>query len=257
MEKKLLATIILVVIASLSIAGCTSSSTPVSPTPTAAASSANSPTPSVATQTQATPTSVPTTSQLTVATPAEIAALPTTPPANIQSYTGPFVGSIKSDVYHYPWCFEAKKILSENLVIFPTVTDACAANYRPCEECNPPACGSPAPTSTPTPTVVAPSPTIQVIISGPTTLRDGQGATWTATVLVNGVALPQSQLTNKIDWFIDGHAAGGSWGPGTITTDANGSETTWAPNGVHTLNAEYLGDPSLPNASITVTVVAS
>lgn len=100
---------------------------------------------------------------------------------------------------------------------------------------------------TPTPT---PSPTIQVIISGPTTIRDGQGATWTATVLVNGVALPQSQLTNKIDWFIDGHAAGGSWGSGTITTDANGSETTWAPNGIHTLNAEYLGDPSLPNASI-------
>lgn len=82
-----------------------------------------------------------------------------------------------------------------------------------------------------------------------------RGGTWTATVLVNGVALPQSQLTNKIDWFIDGHAAGGSWGPGTLTTDANGSETTWAPNGIHILNAEYLGDPSLPNTSITVTKV--
>ncbi|MFZ0924810.1 MAG: Ada metal-binding domain-containing protein [Halobacteriota archaeon] len=256
MEKKLLVTIILVVIASLSIAGCTTSSTPVSQTPTAAASSASSPTPSVGTQTQATPTSsptsVPTTPQLTVATPAEIAALPTTPPANFQSYTGPFVGSIKSDVYHYPWCSEAQKILPENLVIFPTVADACAAGYRPCEVCKPPACGSPTPTPTPTP-----SSSIQVIISGPTTLRDGQGATWTATVLVNGVALPQSQLTNQIDWFIDGHAAGGSWGPGTLTTDANGSMTTWAPNGVHTLNAEYLGDPSLPNTSITVTVVAS
>jgi len=116
------------------------------------------------------------------------------------------------------------------------------------------------PTATPTPSVVAPSPTppatYQVIISGPTTIHDGQGGTWTATVLVNGVALPQSQLTNKISWFIDGHAAGGSWGPGTLTTDANGSETTWAPNGVHTLNAEYLGDPSLPNASITVTKVS-
>jgi hypothetical protein len=53
------------------------------------------------------------------------------------------------------------------------------------------------------------------------------------------------------------HAADGSWGPGTLTTDANGSETTSAPNGVHTLNAEYLGDASLPNTSITVTVVAS
>ena len=44
-------------------------------------------------------------------------------------------------------------------------------------------------------------------------------------------------------------------GPGILTTDANGSQTTWAPNGVHTLNAEYIGDPSLPNASITVTKV--
>ena len=253
MEKKLLITIVLVVIASLSIAGCTSS-TQVSPTATAAANSANSPTAAVATQTQATPTSsptaVPTTPQLTVATPAEIAALPTTPPANLQSYSGPFVGSIKSDVYHYPWCFEAKKILSENLVIFPTVTDACAANYRPCEECKPPACGSPAPTSTPTPSVVTPSPSIQVTVSGPTTLRAGQGGTWTATVLVNGVALSQSQLANQIDWFIDGQAAGGTWGAGTLTTSINGV-------GVHTLNAEYIGDPSLPNNSITVTVLTS
>jgi hypothetical protein len=195
-----------------------------------------------ATTSQASPTP-----QLTVATPAEIAALPTTPPANIQSYTGPFVGSIKSDVYHYPWCFEAKKILSENLVIFPTVADACAANYRPCEVCKPPACGSPTPTSTPTPPVVTSPP---IIISGPTTLRDGQGATWTATVLVNGVAIPQSQLTNQIDWFIDGQAAGGTWGAGTLTTNVNGV-------GVHTLNAEYLGDPTIPNTSITVTLVAS
>jgi hypothetical protein len=256
MEKKLLITIVLVVIASLSIAGCTTSST-VNPTPAAGASSANSPTPS-ATQTQATPTSspasVPTTPQLTVATPAEIAALPTTPPTNLQSYNGPFVGSINSNVYHYPWCWDAKSILPKNLVIFATLADACAAGYRPSENCNTLACGSSTPTPTPTPT---PSSSIQVIISGPTTLRDGQWGTWTATVLVNGVALSQSQLTNQIDWFIDGHAAGGSWGPGTLTTDANGSMTTWAPNGVHTLNAEYLGDPSLPNASITVTVVAS
>jgi hypothetical protein len=216
------------------VAGCTSAN-PSNPS-TASAPTAQSTT----TPTQTTPTT---------------AALPTAPPTNIQSYTGPFVGSKNSNVYHYPWCYEAKKILPKNLVTFATVADACAAGYRPCEVCNPPACN---PTPTPAPsTTPIPSPTIQVIISGPTTLRDGQGATWTATVLINGVALPQSQLTNKVDWFIDGHAAGGSWGPGTLTTDANGSETTWAPNGVHTLNAEYLGDPSLPNTSITVAVVAS
>ena len=38
----------------------------------------------------------------------------------------------------------------------------------------------------------------------------------------------------------------------TFISDANGESTTWAPSGIHTLNAEYIGDPSLPNASITV-----
>ena len=59
-----------------------------------------------------------------------------------QSYAGPFVGSINSNVYHYTWCSEAKKILQKNLVTFATVGDACAAGYRPCEVCNPPACAS-------------------------------------------------------------------------------------------------------------------
>jgi hypothetical protein len=191
---------------------------------------------------------VPTTPQLTVATPAEIAALPTTPPANLQSYTGPFVGSINSNVYHYPWCWDAKSILPQNLVIFPTLADACAAGYRPSENCNTPACGSSTPASTPS--VVTPSSSIQVTISGPTTLRAGQDGTWSVTVVVSGVAIPQSQLSNQIDWFIDGQAAGGTWGAGTLTTSINGV-------GGHTLNAEYIGDPSLPNTSITVTVVTS
>jgi hypothetical protein len=115
---------------------------------------------------------------------------------------------------------------------------------------------TPAPSVTPTivPSVITPTPTPSssptpiVIISGPTTLSEGQGATWTATVVVNGVALPQSQLTNQIDWFIDGQSAGGTWGAGTLTTSVNGV-------GVHTLNAEYLGYPSYPNTSILVTVV--
>ena len=69
MEKKLLVSIILVVIASLSIAGCTTSSTPVSPTP------------SVATQTQASPTP-----QLTVATPANVPTA--TPTLAIGTWSG-------------------------------------------------------------------------------------------------------------------------------------------------------------------------
>lgn len=110
------------------------------------------------------------------------------------------------------------------------------------------------PAGTPTPGAV-----YQVVISGPTVLNPGEGGLWTATVYKNGLAIPQADLTNQIDWFIDGHAAGGFWGPsvfggpGTLFTDANGESTTWAPFGAHTLNAEYLGDPSHPNTSITVT----
>lgn len=86
--------------------------------------------------------------------------LPTAPPTNIQSYMGPFVGSKNSNVYHYPWCSEAKKIKPENLVTFNTVADACAAGYRPCEVCNPPACNpTPTPTPAPTPTPITPTPT--------------------------------------------------------------------------------------------------
>jgi hypothetical protein len=87
-------------------------------------------------------------------------------PANFQfqSYTGPFVGSINSNVYHYPWCPDAKKILPKNLVTFATVADACAAGYRPCKVCDPPSC-SPTATATPTPapsasTVATPTPTV-------------------------------------------------------------------------------------------------
>ena len=79
----------------------------------------------------------------------------------LQSYTGPFVGSINSNVYHYPWCSEAKKILPNNLVTFATLADACNAGYRPCEVCKPPACGSPTPTAAPSASTVAtPTPTL-------------------------------------------------------------------------------------------------
>lgn len=66
--------------------------------------------------------------------------------------SGPFVGSSKSDVYHYPSCYHVKAIKSENLVYFSSVQDACAKGYRPCKDCNPPACPTPTPKLTPTPT---------------------------------------------------------------------------------------------------------
>lgn len=58
------------------------------------------------------------------------------PPSS--SATGTFVGSINSDVYHYPSCASAKRIQSENLITFNSVSDAKRAGYRPCEKCNPP-----------------------------------------------------------------------------------------------------------------------
>lgn len=51
---------------------------------------------------------------------------------------GPFVGSSKSDKYHYPSCSAAKKIKPENLVTFASSAEARAAGYVPCKICHPP-----------------------------------------------------------------------------------------------------------------------
>ena len=156
------------------VAGCTSAN-PSNPS-TASAPTAQSTT----TPTQTTPTT---------------AALPAAPTTNIQSYTGPFVGSKNSNVYHYPWCYEAKKILPKNLVTFATVADACAAGYRPCEVCNPPACN-------PTPT---PAPTYEVQISGSVINNTGH---FYATV-TNSAGVYQT-LNWQINWFLNGQLAGGT-----------------------------------------------
>ena len=55
-----------------------------------------------------------------------------------QASSGSFVGSKKSDVYHYPSCGSAKSIKPENLVTFSSVEEAKNAGYRPCKKCNPP-----------------------------------------------------------------------------------------------------------------------
>jgi hypothetical protein len=111
------------------------------------------------------------------------------PPKNLQfaSYTGPVVGSKNSDVYHYPSCSEAKKIKPENLVTFPTIADACAAGYRPCKVCDPPACGTPTPTATPTakPTAAptAASTPQQQLVTSPTPTSTPKPSTATPTTV--------------------------------------------------------------------------
>ena len=56
----------------------------------------------------------------------------------VKEAAGPFVGSIYSDVYHYPSCPEVKHIKPANLIWFNTSEEARAHHYRPCLVCNPP-----------------------------------------------------------------------------------------------------------------------
>lgn len=48
-----------------------------------------------------------------------------------------YVGSSKSDVYHYRSCSAAKKILSSNLVTFASKDEATKRGYRACKVCKP------------------------------------------------------------------------------------------------------------------------
>ncbi len=49
-----------------------------------------------------------------------------------------YIGSAKSNKYHYPNCEWAKKIKSENLVTFKSAKEAKEAGYIPCKVCKPP-----------------------------------------------------------------------------------------------------------------------
>jgi hypothetical protein len=116
----------------ISVAGCTSSPS-ASPTAPIAATT----TPTVAKQAQASSTPTPTAIPTSTPTPTSKPQASTSPTPSSLSYTGPFVGSKNSDVYHVPWCYEAQKIKPQNLVTFPNAKAAQAAGYRPCEVCKP------------------------------------------------------------------------------------------------------------------------
>lgn len=57
---------------------------------------------------------------------------------NLASGERVFVGSIKSDKYHYPWCSAAQRIKPENEIWFSSSEDARAHGYVPCKICHPP-----------------------------------------------------------------------------------------------------------------------
>jgi thiol-disulfide isomerase/thioredoxin len=129
------------------------------PKPTVAATT--TPKATVAATTTPKATVAATTTPKATATPTAAATVKTT-----TTYTGPFVGSKNSDVYHYPWCFEATKIKPENLVKFATAAEAQAKGYRPCLVCNPP--------TAKTTTAPTAQPTIQVATTTPTTMTSTQ-----------------------------------------------------------------------------------
>ncbi|MCH7826517.1 MAG: hypothetical protein IIC75_00870 [Bacteroidetes bacterium] len=48
-----------------------------------------------------------------------------------------YVGTINSNIYHYPDCRWAKKITEYNLITFVSVEDAKHKGYRACKVCKP------------------------------------------------------------------------------------------------------------------------
>jgi len=64
--------------------------------------------------------------------------VPIVAPAVSTSSSGPFVGSSKSNKYHYPSCQWAKKINPANEIWFSSSEDARAHGYVPCKVCSPP-----------------------------------------------------------------------------------------------------------------------
>jgi micrococcal nuclease len=87
----------------------------------------------------ATITTIATTTTTTVAaTTTTIAAITTTTqPQSEPQPQGQYVGSIKSDVFHYPSCFYVDRIKPENIIWFSSREDAFAHGYRPCKKCCP------------------------------------------------------------------------------------------------------------------------
>jgi predicted RNase H-like nuclease (RuvC/YqgF family) len=49
-----------------------------------------------------------------------------------------YIGSIESNIYHYPNCHHVEKIEQNNLVYFASVQGAINSGYRACKDCTPP-----------------------------------------------------------------------------------------------------------------------
>jgi hypothetical protein len=69
---------------------------------------------------------------VTITSSAERAAALQQPAA---SALAPYVGSRRSDKYHYPWCSGAKRISPENRIQFRSAQAAADAGYEPAQNC--------------------------------------------------------------------------------------------------------------------------
>ncbi len=70
--------------------------------------------------------------------PVSTTATSTKPSIGPMASDGPFVGSSKSNKYHYPSCRGAKNIKSANLITFSSSEEARTQGYSPCGICHPP-----------------------------------------------------------------------------------------------------------------------
>ncbi len=233
-----LCTLVLLIV---SIAGCTSTSPTASPT-------ATTPTPTVQ-------------------------ATATTQSSTVQ-YNGPFVGKRSSDVYHVPWCPEAKKLSPEERVTFNTAADAQAAGYRPCTLCRPPtatavsvrsATPSPSPSVAPTPTPTKTATSINAYVPPvyyaygliPTPLTQSIKQGQMAVVQYSIKAADGKEPCGAANYYIDDKAAGGDWsiskgmpgsgcpagvsgGAGMLTLRP--TDTAKLSPGYHSFKIDYLGD---------------
>ena len=119
---------------------------------------------------------------------------------------GKYCGSIKSDVYHYPWCRYVAQIKPENLIWFVDEYDAVSKGYRPCKVCKPPYPGQQTATqtsaytftSTPTFTTIStPTPTLTSTFSTFTTASSTTfvSSSMTTTTLVTSATATQATST--------------------------------------------------------------
>lgn len=74
---------------------------------------------------------------INVVTEKQEAAKSAKPAAPIITVQGKYVGSIKSDKYHYPSCRHAEAILIENQLWFDSEAEAVGEGYEPCGVCKP------------------------------------------------------------------------------------------------------------------------